>query len=174
VPDLVDVCPLLANPGQQDVDHDGRGDICDDCPGVPNPQQTDTDGNGLGDDCQDADNDGFPVSADCNDTSSAIHPGAVEVFNGLDDDCDGLVDDVVEIVAVTLATWQQSSSRLTVEATSNYPAGSVTLTVQGFGAMTYVPASGIYRLIAQPVANPGSVTVTSTAGGTASRSVTPL
>ena len=174
VPDLIDVCPLLADAGQQDIDRDGRGDVCDDCPGVPNPQQTDTDGNGQGDDCQDADNDGFPVSADCDDTSPAIHPGATEVFNGLDDDCDGLVDDVVEIISVTLATWQQSSSRLTVEATSNYPAGSVTLSVQGFGAMTYVPASGVYRLIAQPVANPGSVTVTSTAGGSAGRSVTPL
>lgn len=31
-------------------------------------------------------------SGDCNDSSTAIHPGAKEVCNGLDDDCDGIVD----------------------------------------------------------------------------------
>jgi hypothetical protein len=50
----------------------------------------------------------------------------------------------------------------------------VTLTVTGFGTMTWVPASSVYRLVAQPVANPGTVSVTSTGGGSASRPVTPL
>jgi hypothetical protein len=78
VTDLVDVCPLLANPGQQDADHDGRGDICDDCPSVPNPQQTDTDGNVLGDNCQDADNDGFRRAT----TRSGHPPRAAESSTG--------------------------------------------------------------------------------------------
>ena len=30
---------------------------------------------------------------DCDDTNSAVHPGAPEVCNGIDDDCDGLTDD---------------------------------------------------------------------------------
>jgi len=174
VPDLVDTCPLVADPTQADPDRDGRGTACDNCPLVPNPTQADGDHNGVGDACQDADGDGYPVSTDCNDADPSIHPGAVEVFNGLDDDCDGLVDDVVEVVTVTLATWQASSSRLTVEATTNYPPGSVTLSVTGFGSMSYVAAQNLYRLIAQPVANPGSVTVTSTAGGSATKPVTPL
>lgn len=36
---------------------------------------------------------GFPACVDCNDSLSAIHPGAQEVCNGLDDDCDGLIDE---------------------------------------------------------------------------------
>src|SRR5690606_24204125 len=33
------------------------------------------------------------TAGDCNDADPAIHPGAVEICNSLDDDCDGLTDD---------------------------------------------------------------------------------
>ncbi|PYT17129.1 MAG: hypothetical protein DMF51_03185 [Acidobacteria bacterium] len=42
----------------------------------------------------DADHDGYTVCAgDCDDANPDVHPGAVELCNGRDDDCDGLVDD---------------------------------------------------------------------------------
>lgn len=43
----------------------------------------------------DCDGDTFTGDSDCNDFHAAVHPGADEVpCNGLDDDCNGLVDDV--------------------------------------------------------------------------------
>jgi hypothetical protein len=35
------------------------------------------------------------IAGDCDDASLAVHPGAVEVCNGVDDDCDGQIDDGV-------------------------------------------------------------------------------
>ena len=48
--------------------------------------------------CNDIDGDGFFCEAgcgsqqDCNDASLWIYPGAVELCDGLDDDCDGQID----------------------------------------------------------------------------------
>jgi hypothetical protein len=42
---------------------------------------------------QDNDGDGFNSVADCNDNNAAVYPGAPEVCNGIDDNCDGAVDE---------------------------------------------------------------------------------
>ncbi len=41
----------------------------------------------------DLDGDGFSEDEDCDDSNAAVHPAADELCNGIDDDCDGVVDD---------------------------------------------------------------------------------
>ncbi|MDP6945405.1 MAG: MopE-related protein, partial [Myxococcota bacterium] len=41
----------------------------------------------------DADQDGFTAADDCNDADDTTYPGADEVADGIDNDCNGLVDD---------------------------------------------------------------------------------
>lgn len=43
--------------------------------------------------CRDSDSDTFSETDDCNDTNPRIHPGAVEVCDGVDNNCDGQVDE---------------------------------------------------------------------------------
>ncbi|MCK6518096.1 hypothetical protein L6R46_23945 [Myxococcota bacterium] len=47
---------------------------------------------------RDIDGDGFVAAVDCDDRDNKVYPGAAEVCDGADNDCDGAVDDGVEQV----------------------------------------------------------------------------
>ncbi len=53
----------------------------------------DTGGSDAGSAPVDADVDGFDSSEDCNDANPAINPAAAEVCDGVDNDCDGAIDE---------------------------------------------------------------------------------
>jgi len=94
-PDAVEVC-------------DGVDQDCDSAvdEGVTGTFYVDADGDGWGDEdspVEDCDGTGQTTSqvGDCDDSDAAISPNAVEVCNGVDDDCDGSVD----ADAVDPSTW---------------------------------------------------------------------
>ena len=77
---------------------DGIGEACDACPTSANPACvpttcTDADGDGYGPQGASACSANQPAQFDCNDTDAAVHPGAIETCDGIDNDCDGVPDD---------------------------------------------------------------------------------
>jgi hypothetical protein len=82
-----DNCIRDVNPGQEDLDSDGVGNLCDNCESTPNSSQLDSDLDTLGDACDNCD---FVPNLGQEDLDSDTEGDACD----LDDDNDGIADTV--------------------------------------------------------------------------------
>jgi hypothetical protein len=94
---------------EQPSGHAALGGDCDDGDPAFNPGASETDCTDPNDyNCDgstgytDADGDGWAACEECDDAAAAVHPGATESCNGVDDDCDSDVD---EDDAADASTW---------------------------------------------------------------------
>ncbi len=86
--------------GDVDLDLDGTPDCNDECPNDPQKTEVGVCGCGVAEHLADADGDGYygpsscPAAAnDCNDSNANIRPGAQELCDGVDNDCDSEIDE---------------------------------------------------------------------------------
>jgi hypothetical protein len=104
----VKACDPSDKDGDGHKDENKGGDDCNDDPAKGGaqvyPGAAEKCGDGVDQDCQggdlacaganDKDGDKWSGPADCNDTNPAINPDAKEVCDGIDNDCNGLIDDL--------------------------------------------------------------------------------
>ncbi|HYV93663.1 MAG TPA: MopE-related protein, partial [Chitinophagales bacterium] len=133
--------------------HPGATDVCngtdDDCDGSIDEDATfstwyaDADGDGYGNafssvnDC--AQPTGYVAnSTDCNDANAQVHPGAADICNGIDDNCDGTTDENALVATVTPSGTVTYCRTVPVTLSANTGAG---ITYQWYKGATLQPGA---------------------------------
>ncbi len=114
---------------------------CDDSDPDSYPGAPEVCGDAFRQDCSDADpddcdGDGVVAGPDCDDTNPDVGPFAAEICDGIDNDCDGDLDDAdADIVLATRADWYEDldgdgigSTNILAPDTCTPPAGTVRFT----------------------------------------------
>ncbi|MFT6017305.1 MAG: hypothetical protein ACI9CQ_000078 [Saprospiraceae bacterium] len=91
------------------VGYASNGDDCNDVNPDVNPDATEIANNGIDDNCDgvdliDADMDGVGSLEDCDDNDATVYPGAPELCDGIDNSCEGEVDE-----GLTLTTYYEDA-----------------------------------------------------------------
>ena len=119
-------------PGAPEVCDDG---VDNDCDGLVDCEDTE--------DCMvDADGDGYyapPCGDDCDDGDAGVYPGAPEICDGIDNNCDGVIDEgCAPEVTIQKKVWDPASEQW--EELVRVPIGSVLtfkITVQNTGGIPF-------------------------------------
>ena len=107
------------------------GGTGDDTKPVDDTGATDDSGGGGG---GDEDGDGYtPSQGDCDDSNPAIHPGAVELCYGIDNNCDNLFISAGPPTSTTLDTVCSNNLPYVWNNTNYYSTGSYQVLLQGAG-----------------------------------------
>ncbi len=127
-----------------DNDGDGytenQGD-CDDADPAVNPEATEEPYNDKDDDCNpatpddDLDGDGYGIADDCSDNDDTINPGVQEVCDGVDNNCDGQIDEPVILFISPVDDSTINLSSTLVTGTINTCSQEVGILVNGVLAM---------------------------------------
>lgn len=133
--DVDEGCSSGGNPCFDDLDNDGyvdeacsSGTDCDDFEPTVNPGETELCADGLDNNCDgltdaadvacagtclDADADTYTTCAgDCDDSDAQVYPSAEETQDGLDNNCDGEIDEPENAIPAFLKTFDQNQQYL--------------------------------------------------------------